>query len=148
MSSTTDEAPPKPFEHCAVVFETMRRRAKGQIVEGDHALVFEGFLTQVFRELEMPTPYYTSIMRRLKAMGCVRQLSRGGGSSPSKWEMIREPTWDLFSVIEDKRLKNNTKLGQALDMLTVLRLRVEALEDRVEFLEGGAEHAEEDLVHH
>jgi hypothetical protein len=132
--SASDEAPPKPFEHCLVVFETMKKSSKGVRIEGDHAFVYEGFLTQLFRELGMPTPYYTSVMRNLKAMGCVRQLSRGGGASPSKWELIREPTWELFEVIEEKRIKTNTKAGQLEDMVRILTRRVGDLEDSVETL--------------
>lgn len=150
MSSAQDETPPpRPFEHCILVFETMRKQAKPTKIEGQHALVYEGYLTRLFSELQMATPYYTSIMRRLKAMGCVRQISRGGGSTPSRWELIREPTWELFEPIEADRLKDNTRVGQLSDMVSALSRRLGEAEDKIEYLLARDEEStsgEEDLV--
>ena len=127
----TNEAPPKPFEHCSTVFEAMKKQAKPQVIEGEHALVYEGFLTQLFAKLGLAIPYYTKIMNYLKAMGCVQQLSRGGGNSPSRWALIEEPTWDKFEAVDDSRSKSQTKLGQTADMTKNLARRVDALEQIV-----------------
>lgn len=61
-------------------------------------IVYEGKLTELItQKLYLSVPYYTSITRALKSMGCIRQLRRGGGSSPSQWELIREPTPELWA---------------------------------------------------
>src|ERR1700746_4209559 len=86
-----EEAPPRLFEHCLSVCAAMKSQAAPTTIEGQHALVYEGFLTRLFSELQLATPYYTSVMQRLRKMGCVRQLSRGGGNSPSRWELIKDP---------------------------------------------------------
>ncbi len=125
----TEEAPPKLFEHCLSVFAAMKREASPTQIEGQHALVYEGFLTHLFSELQLATPYYTSVMQRLRRMQCVRQLSRGGGNSPSRWELIRDPEWDIFSEAEQKRLQGATKLGQLQGQVTSLNTRVQHLED-------------------
>jgi hypothetical protein len=109
----------------------MRQESKPQKVEGVPTLVYEGYLTRLFGELEMATPYYTTVMRCLKAMNCVRQLSRGGGSSPSRWELVNDPDFDTFDLIEQKRLKTNTKLGQVQDSTAILTKRVNELEQKL-----------------
>jgi hypothetical protein len=112
----------------------MKRDSKPQSLEGHHALVYEGFLTRLFQDLSLATPYYTTVMRRLRTMGCVQQLSRGGGNSPSRWELVTEPTWEKFEEFENKRFQNNTKLGQVIDMANQLAKRVTILESTVEQL--------------
>jgi hypothetical protein len=117
----------------------MRSEAKPQRVENVPTLVYEGYLTRLFNELDMATPYYTTVMRCLKAMNCVKQLSRGGGSSPSRWELINDPDFEAFDAIEQKRLKNNTQMGQVKDQTHILVKRVNELEGRVAMLEGKTE---------
>lgn len=135
---SSEEAPPALFTHCCRVFERMRSEAKPQKVEGQAALVYEGYLTRLFGELEMATPYYTTVMRCLKAMNCVRQMSRGGGSSPSRWELVNDPDWDTFDAIEQKRLTNNTQIGQVKNTTAILVKRVNDLETRIALVEGKA----------
>ena len=126
-----DEAPPRLFEHCLSVFAKMKEEARPTTIEGTHALVYEGFLTRLFGELRLATPYYTSVMQRLKKMGCVRQVSRGGGNSPSRWELIKDPVWDDFELAETRRLQGATKLGQLQGQVTALNTRVTDLEGKM-----------------
>jgi hypothetical protein len=133
MTSLQEEqtAPPKLYEHCLTVFEQMRTEAKPTAVEGTHALVYEGFLTRLFNKLSLATPYYTSVMQALRKMGCVKQLSRGGGASPSKWELLQEPTLELFNSSTAKRLHDNTKMGQLQQQVSDLRDRLDDVEEMV-----------------
>jgi hypothetical protein len=133
----SDEAPPALFTHCSTVFERMRREATSVKVEGIATLVYEGYLTRLFSELRMATPYYTTVMQRLKAMGCVRQMSRGGGSSPSRWELITDPEWDAFDQVEQRRRRSDTKLGQAESKIDAHTQRLNDLEGRIVKLEAG-----------
>jgi hypothetical protein len=128
-SAAPEEAPPKLYEHCLTVFGQMKKEAKATTIEDEHALVYEGFLTRLFNQLELATPYYTSVMQRLRKMGCVRQLSRGGGAAPSKWLLVDDPTWELFDGSENKLLRDNTWKGQVNGQLLALQDRIQALED-------------------
>jgi hypothetical protein len=134
--SQMEEAPPRLYEHCLAVFARMKREAHPTQIEGIHALVYEGFLTRLFSELQLATPYYTSVMQRLKKMGCVRQLSRGGGNSPSRWELIKDPIWEDFEAAEQRRLQSATKLGQVQGQIADLNRRVIALEAKYDRLLG------------
>jgi hypothetical protein len=135
----SEEAPPAPFVHCCTIFQKMKEEAKPTKVEGIHALIYEGYLTQLFQRAGLATPYYTKIMQLLKEMDCVRQISRGGGSSPSKWEMIKEPDAISFSEIEARRTKSQTKLGQVQDTTNVLAKRLSEAELRLDVLEARLE---------
>lgn len=98
MSSTDEKPPAKLWEHVLTVFAAMQRQATSQMLDGKHALVYTGHTTQLFRDVGLATPYYTSVMRTLKQMGCVRQLSRGGGSAASRWELLDDPDLETFEV--------------------------------------------------
>jgi hypothetical protein len=93
-------APPAAFDHCIRVYAILDEEAVLEDVKTEdetlNLKVWSGALTKVFQRLELATPYYTSVMAHLKAMGCVEQLSRGGGSAPSKWVLYQEPTRELF----------------------------------------------------
>ena len=131
MTSPPEEqsAPPKLYEHCVTVFEQMKKEAAATSVEGTHAFVYEGFLTRLFNKLSLATPYYTSVMQALRKMGCVKQLSRGGGASPSKWELLQEPTVELFTAAQTKKLHDNTWRGQLEHQVRDLNERVDDLEE-------------------
>lgn len=83
------------FTHCVTVFDAMAKRA-----ERDEAgqIIYSGFLTKLFHELELPTPYYSKITKLLRDMGCIYQLTRGGGSAsrPSRWILHRPPSREAF----------------------------------------------------
>jgi hypothetical protein len=126
------EAPPKLFLHCSAVFEKMKASSKAREVEGSHALVYEGFLTKLICEdLGLATPYYTSVMHYLKQMGCVRQLARGGGPTPSLWELKREPEIDAFEHVESQKKKPNTWREGVDDVQRALLSRVDTLEQQM-----------------
>jgi hypothetical protein len=93
------EIVPAMFEHCARVYTAMEKDSKVEIDDNDTQMrVYEGHLTRVFAKLELSTPYYTTIMKHLKRMGCVEQIRRGGGSQTSKWRLIKEPDAQAFDA--------------------------------------------------
>lgn len=77
MTSTvaeTDTPTAALFEHCVNVWKEMSTQARDS---GDEGLVYEGFTTKLFQGLQMSTPYYTSVLAKLKQMGCIEQLQIG-----------------------------------------------------------------------
>jgi hypothetical protein len=129
------EAPPKLFLHCSAVFEKMKTQSKPRQVEGGHALVYEGFLTKLICEdLGLATPYYTSVMHYLKQMGCVRQLARGGGPTPSLWELMHEPDIEAFERVEETKKKPNTWREGVDDNQRLILQRIDTLEQQVAIL--------------
>jgi hypothetical protein len=132
--SEVEAAPPKLFEHVCRVFAEMRKSSSPiNITDGGerrHALVYEGFPTRMFQHLGLPTPYYTSVMRRLQEMGCIRQLSRGGGGSPSRWELTDDPTFDMYAEAEKLKRERPTRLGMVEDNVVALTERLGTLEER------------------
>src|SRR5882757_3836561 len=96
-----DDTLPVLYQHCKDVYERMLTQStKQEYKDGEEvkiAIVYEGFLTKLVTEqLHLSVPYYTSTIRALKKMGCMSQLRRGGSTSPSQWQLFREPTEELF----------------------------------------------------
>lgn len=128
-----DSAPPTLFEHVCRVFQAMQQRAVLQKTDdGQDILVYEGFTTALFNELELSIPYYTKVLRHLKAMSCVKQLRRGGGSAMSRWEVIKEPNfldYEAAAVQIDRKLPAVSKQSVAEQMISDLTGRVDDLEE-------------------
>lgn len=133
-----DSAPPALYDHCCRVYRGMLEEARSVQVNPDtedesgedlHIIVYEGFLTQLITgKLNLSVPYYTTTLKALKAMGCIRQLRRGGSSTPSQWELIYEPTLEAFM-----RQKPPKKPRQ--DRVTALEARIVELNTRLSAME-------------
>lgn len=120
------------FAHCRAVYDKLNDTAKPvDNGDGDIMLVWEGKLTQVFRDLNMSAPYYTSVRRRLLEMRCVEQLRRGGGNTDSQWRLLTEPTEEAFR--EALRLPS-TKQPKTATAMHEQQLR--AHEERITELES------------
>jgi hypothetical protein len=121
-----EEAPlPAIFGHCEKVYDLMRQQAQAVEREGVRIVVWEGFLTQLIGvQLNLPTPYYTSVKNNLVRMECVRQLQRGGGNSPSQWELVKRPTPTLFREKAPKRSQRDLALETMRGQISDLRQQV------------------------
>lgn len=129
----SDDAPEALYQHCVKVYEEMLSTAKVATSEGDQGhyeyVVWEGMLTTLITsKLNLSVPYYTSVTRALKRMGCIRQIKRGGGTAPSQWELIREPTEQLFNETKPLKAKAQDKYALMQDQITNLNKRVAVLE--------------------
>lgn len=155
IQSTEDSAPPALYDHCVNTYRAMLREAKsvvtfaealnsagaGELAElnisdnQNQIIVYEGFLTQlVTGKLNLSVPYYTHVRKALMEMGCVRQLKRGGGTSPSQWELIYEPTLEAFMSAQSGKKKppKQTKESMLQEQVNALNSRVSDLEGQVE----------------
>ncbi len=95
--------------------------------------MYEGMLTKLITvELNLSVPYYTSILRALKRMGCVRQIRRGGGTSASQWELICPPTEEAFLLVRPRKAPKKGKQEMQQDQINALNNRVLALEKALE----------------
>lgn len=146
MTTESSVETPAMFDHCAKVYEALRTMAVEEQyvlgddteVSGEHAIefgcrwVFEGHTTQVFSRLGLATPYYTSVLKNLVAMGCVTQIRRGGGSSLSKWELHKPPTEELWATRDIRGgSKNATRLSALEQQVRDLNNRLKKIEKAV-----------------
>lgn len=127
-----DTSPEAIFLHCQKVYKIMTEEAELKTDDLEQEiLVWEGMFTALItQQANLSIPYYSKITKALKEMGCIRQLKRGGGTSPSQWELIKAPTLDLYeNRITHSRVPRATQFAQ-------LQGRVNSLEKRVAILEG------------
>jgi hypothetical protein len=141
VSAQTTELPVL-YQYCRDVYDKMLAQAfkvggrDGSDGYEPEMIVYEGRLTDLItKEMHLSVPYYTHTMRELKRMGCVRQLRRGGGTSPSQWEMLHEPTPELWYAdsgpIRQSQSDEKAILNQQIRGLSA---RVTALTEAVETL--------------
>lgn len=150
MSTETEEEE-RPtsviFDHCVAVYGEMKSQAREEdlsdtmdIVPPESAqemrLVYEGHLTKLFAGLGLSTPYYTAIMGHLKAMGCVEQLRRGGGNSPSRWMLVRPPDEEAFKSIETRNRHSRGKTAAVEQQIRDLTVQINALSARLSNVEA------------
>lgn len=135
-----DDTPAALYIHCVNVYNAMLRDAKGIVItnddgEEDTLVMWEGMLTGlIVNKMNLSVPYYTSVTRALKRMGCVRQLKRGGGTAPSQWELLHDPTPELFESALPPRTKRTDKNSLMQEQLTSFNrrlLKIETLMDEI-----------------
>lgn len=97
---------PALFEQCLEVYETMADSAsfmKPYPDSEEELLVYEGFLTRLItKDLNYSNPYYTKVTKRLKAMDCIRQVKRGGSTTPSRWALLKTPQLEHFRDVSSQ----------------------------------------------
>lgn len=126
------------FRYCCDVYKLMAEEAKDLNAEqtGTVAMVvWEGFFTKLIVDrMGLSVPYYSTVRRELMRMGCIRQLRRGGGSSPSQWELLREPTEELWHNAPAKRSLANTKQDATASQVQDLARRLTRMEENFDVL--------------
>lgn len=132
----SDETTPALYFHCVTTYEAMLSEATSRVDDQDQEIiVWEGMFTALITSrLHMSVPYYTKISRALVAMGCIRQLRRGGGTAPSMWELITEPTEELFEHKIPKRKKTVDRYTMQQDQISAINTRLARLERALENL--------------
>jgi hypothetical protein len=140
-----EDAPiPALYDHCRRIYNAMFAEARSVKVLAEPTepdgidqpegsiMVYEGFLTAlVTQQCNLSTPYYTKAVNKLKAMGCIRQLKRGGGSAPSQWELTYEPTVEAFMRATDPKQPPQSKDAMHNQQVLALSRRVGDLEKTV-----------------
>lgn len=127
-----DKAPSALYEHCLVVYDKMSKEAKMELLDGEELDVYEGFLTSLFKDVGLSVPYYTQVVRMLRAMNCVTQIRRGGGASPSRWVMHFRPDLESFNVAKElPEMIRPSKSAMVDQALKDLNTRLISLEDRL-----------------
>lgn len=133
MSSTTapsEEQKPVSilYDHSQQLYNAML--AQAEEVEGENGpmMVYEGYLTRLVSDLHFSVPYYSKLRNHLIRMGCIVQLRRGGGSAPSKWELIREPDQQGFADAADLRRPGRDKFAALEQQIKDLNERVNVIE--------------------
>ena len=129
---------PVKFSRCLEVYKIFEEEAQEEPVleyENRMAKVWTGRTTQMFVDRKLAQPTYTPVLWKLRAMGCIQQLSRGGGGQPSRWLILYPPTQELFDETPDRPNSNPTERDINRSFRSDLTTFINALVKRVEELE-------------
>lgn len=126
-----EDTTPALYQHCVNTYQAMLSEASSRQDDQDNEIiVWEGMFTALITsKLHLSVPYYTQITRALKRMGCIRQLKRGGGSAPSMWELITEPTEELFRNKMPQRKVQTDRIGMLQNQINDINRRLLILEN-------------------
>ncbi len=124
---------PTIYEYSIQTYQAMTEQASDELLGpayGDEeGLVYDGFTTKLIKDLGLPTPYYTKVLKELQRMDCIRQLRRGGSTTTSRWLLMQDPTPELFTKMQPSRKPGGSRLD-------ILEQRFRDLNDRVTALEN------------
>jgi len=124
----TDAIMPQIYNHCVTVYEAMKATAEVITDQGTPRRVWRGFLTKLINEdCGLAVPYYSAVRNNLVRMGCIEQINRGGGTHPSMWELIKNPTEQLF--LEKGKVRTNSKTAVMEGQISDLTARLERVEN-------------------
>jgi hypothetical protein len=115
------------YEQCVTVFNAMMTHST-RVPDKDpdkECLIYRGYTTYLLEQCEISISNYTPIMRRLRTMGCIEQLVRGGRGTPSEWKVIKPPTRAAFARGGQRWVAQNERISD-------LEARVSVLEELVE----------------
>lgn len=126
MDEDTIKPTPVMYDHCVTVYTKMAEEATGD--------QYEGFSTKLVQSCGLPSPYYTAVMRRLKEMGCIEQVRRGGGNAVSVWKLITPPTEELFEAIDLSTRRKPTRYEFVEQQVRDLNKRVYNMETIIDMM--------------
>jgi hypothetical protein len=126
------EAPGAVYRHSVTVYQEMERQSNLVEVEGSKMLVYEGKLVELVTDTcGLSIPYYTKVTQALKGMSCARQIRRGGGGSASLWELLQEPTQELYQAYQSAGVAEEEEEFAPLQMVFDLNTRLKAIEKAI-----------------
>ena len=129
-----DDPTPALFIHCVKTYKAMLSEAlTRKDDQGEEIIVWEGMFTALItQKLHLSVPFFSSVRKALIEMGCIRQLRRGGGTAPSVWELITEPTEELFHSKVPKKKIRVTKQEMMQEQINALNNRLLVVEDALQ----------------
>lgn len=116
--SEPDSGMPVLYEQICALWSAMEDLSE----ERKEGIFYEGALTKLFQDLGISPGSYTPITKRMIAMKCADRVRRGGGGSPSLWQLFHEPTIEAF----------RESMGKGY--VTKERARIEVLETQIQSL--------------
>jgi hypothetical protein len=120
---------PTIYEYSVQTYQAMTEQASeeslGAAYGDEEGLVYDGFTTKLIRDLGLPTPYYTKVLKELQRMDCIRQLRRGGSTTTSRWLLMQDPTPTLFQKMQSSRKPGGSRLDVLEQQVRDLRGRLD-----------------------
>lgn len=130
------------FDHCVAVYTEMLSQAREEV----DGMIYEGHLTKLITgHLGLATPRYTLILNHLKIMGCVEQLRRGGGNSPSRWLLRDPPDEDTFRSIENMNRAKSGKIAGLEQQIRSLTSTMHSQAGLIAALQGAVARQQDQL---
>lgn len=128
MTGTEEE--PKLYQHCVALYDKLDSYAE-DLSDGR---VFVGVVSRiVMDELGLAQSYQSKIVNRLRGMGSISLMKRGGGSASSVWMLHKHPTLDDFfdsdNTGERQKIREQEKHNALQQRVIDLANRIKKIEE-------------------
>lgn len=122
------------YGHCVQAYNIMY--SESEYDKNSDMRIWEGMLTALItKQMNLSTPYYSSITKTLKAMGCIVQLRRGGGTAASTWRLMKAPSLEAFTDAGTVgRMNRPSKQMMLQEQVNALNNKVGELTNAVEVI--------------
>lgn len=124
---------PLLYDRCVTIYNALYEQSQ----VAHEGRVFTGLVSNIFAEHKLSLGYYTPVMQRLRDMGCIEQIRRGGGGKPSVYMIYSAPTIGAYEDSKNrpsKASREEAKTSQLQSTVVLLSQRVGALESQLAIL--------------
>jgi hypothetical protein len=112
-----DAAPTAQYLKAVDFYDQLVKQAEPEEVNGHQLLVFRGYLTHVYRTLDIPNAYYTVISSKLEKIGSVTKIITGARGVPSVLVLHHRPSMEEWRAVAPGRLKEDLTGDTEFDKL-------------------------------
>lgn len=128
---------PKLFMRCLRIWNAMREQAHPyadpeSFGDNEKRLIYVGHISTLADQVGEARNYIGQLTRRLRNMGCIAQLRRGGGKGIGQWVILEEPTIALFTASHEMVVPDRSRWQQRMEQ------RIKDLATEVESLKAQA----------
>lgn len=117
------------YEQCCTVYNAMLRNS--QPSADPDVRVYRGYTTYLLEQQGLSISIYTPVMRRLRSMGCVQQVVRGGRGTPSEWQVLKPPNRQAFARGGQRWIAQGERIAELEERVSVLESSLEELRESV-----------------
>lgn len=97
------------LQHAVTVYQAMSDKAA---TDGNGDRVWEGKLTELFREAGIPTGWYSRVTGQLYGNGCLEKLQVGSKYGPTRVKLLASPSEVTWKIIPRQDLTARSEAGK------------------------------------
>lgn len=96
--------------------------------EGTEVVVWEGYMIDAFRAVDVPKAYQSKVSRQLKQLKCIEVLQSGARNTHSKLRLLQSPQSVDWQPPAPRRLTDRSEFAKLVADLKIVQRRLGGLD--------------------